>query len=119
MATRVTSNKRRSASSPKRGDADIEQSSATLSPDLGARGLLPDEERTAAVARSLVDAGRFVPALTRSADGRGRAEWWPLPAVGDRDMIAALVVEDLNELNRADPRATNRISVVGTRSSLP
>ena len=101
MATRATSNERRSASSPKRGDAAIDQSSATLSPNLGARRLLPDEERTAAVARSLVDAGRFVPALTRSADGRGRAEWWPLPAVGDRDMIAALVVEDTPEGHRA------------------
>ncbi len=65
-------------------------------------------DRTEVVARALVDAGRFVPALAIDADGRGRAEWWPLPAVGDRDMIAALVVEDSVEGHGAAAAALAR-----------
>ena len=59
------------------------------------------------MARALVDGGRFVAGLeiepTEPGDSgrgrpagepRGRATWWPLPAVGDREMLAGLVVED-------------------------
>jgi len=50
-----------------------------------------DGELFAEAAMALVDGGRFVPGLTIDEDGRGRSWWWPLPAVSDRGMIAALV----------------------------
>ncbi len=48
------------------------------------------DDRVDALARGLVDAGRFVPGLRVDEDGRARSWWWPLPAAGDRDLLASL-----------------------------
>ncbi len=39
----------------------------------------------------LVDSGKVVPGLGTDNDGRWRSWWWPLPAIGDRDLIASLL----------------------------
>ena len=39
----------------------------------------------------LVDSGKVVPGLATDDDGRWRSWWWPLPAIGDRDLIASLL----------------------------
>ena len=52
------------------------------------------DRRCAAVAEHLVGCGRVVPGLVADSDGRWRSQWWPLPSVDDRDLIASLVVED-------------------------
>ncbi len=56
-----------------------------------------DVERLAAVSRLLVDSGRVVPGMDVDAAGRARSRWWPLPAVGDRDVLASLVPDDTFE----------------------
>ena len=80
--------------------------------------LKPNDERVAAVARSLVDAGRFVPALEAGPNGGGLATWWPLPGVGDRNMIAALVLEDSLEGHAAAASALARATDLEVRRRL-
>lgn len=41
------------------------------------------------LATYFVDSGRVVPGLRVDPDGRLRAQWWPLPAAGDRELLAA------------------------------
>jgi hypothetical protein len=52
---------------------------------------LVDPDLAAAVASWFVRNGRVAPALARDADGRARSWWWPLPAAGDRALLASLV----------------------------
>ncbi|MPY91995.1 MAG: hypothetical protein GEV08_02715, partial [Acidimicrobiia bacterium] len=56
-----------------------------------------DADRLAAVARLLVDSGRVVPGMEVDITGRARSRWWPLPAVGDREVLASLLPEDTLE----------------------
>jgi hypothetical protein len=46
------------------------------------------------VAGYLVDSGKVVPSLTIDADGIARSRWLPLPGMGDRDLLAALLDDD-------------------------
>ena len=46
------------------------------------------------LATYFVDSGRVVPGLRVDADGRLRAQWWPLPAAGDRELLAAHLTGD-------------------------
>jgi SNF2 family DNA or RNA helicase len=56
--------------------------------------IAPDlDDRVAAAGRVFVDSGRFVPGLAVGEDGRGRSWWWPLPAAGDRELIASLCAD--------------------------
>jgi hypothetical protein len=43
------------------------------------------------VASWFVRSGRVVPGVEVGADGRARSWWWPLPAAGDRALLASLV----------------------------
>ena len=52
------------------------------------------DRRCAAVAEYLVGCGRVVPGLVTDSDGRWRSQWWPLPSVDDRDLVASLVGEE-------------------------
>jgi SNF2 family DNA or RNA helicase len=56
-----------------------------IAPDLG--------DRFDDAARVFVESGRFVPGLTVDEDGRARSWWWPLPAAGDRDLVASLCAD--------------------------
>ena len=53
-----------------------------------------DTQRCHEVATFLVGAGRVVPGAVLEADGRARSQWWPLPAAGDRGLLASLLVDD-------------------------
>jgi SNF2 family DNA or RNA helicase len=46
------------------------------------------------LANYFVDSGRVVPGLKVDPDGRLRAQWWPLPAAGDRELLAAHLTGD-------------------------
>lgn len=46
------------------------------------------------LATYFVDGGRVVPGLVADPDGRLRAQWWPLPAAGDRELLAAHLTDD-------------------------
>ncbi len=46
------------------------------------------------LATYFVDGGRVVPGLVVDPDGRLRAQWWPLPAAGDRELLAAHLTDD-------------------------
>ncbi|MDM7937950.1 MAG: DEAD/DEAH box helicase [Cyanobium sp. CZS 48M] len=46
------------------------------------------------LATYFVDSGRVVPGLVVDPDGRLRAQWWPLPAAGDRELLAAHLTGD-------------------------
>ena len=46
------------------------------------------------LATYFVDSGRVVPGLKVDPDGRLRAQWWPLPAAGDRELLAAHLTGD-------------------------
>jgi len=46
------------------------------------------------LATYFVDSGRVVPGLRVDPDGRLRAQWWPLPAAGDRELLAAHLTGD-------------------------
>lgn len=59
-------------------------------PELVDRG----SREAGALARYLVGAGKVAPSLTVDADGRGRARWVPMPAMGDRELLATLVGDD-------------------------
>ncbi len=50
-----------------------------------------DPEHLSEVANWFVRIGRVVPGLSVEADGRWRSWWWPLPASGDRALLATLV----------------------------
>ncbi len=63
-----------------------------IAPDLG--------DRVADAARVFVESGRFVPGLTLGEDGRARSWWWPLPAAGDRELIASLCADSSVETQR-------------------
>ncbi len=63
-----------------------------IAPDLG--------DRVHDAARVLVESGRFVPGLTLGEDGRARSWWWPLPAAGDRELIASLCADSSVETQR-------------------
>ena len=80
---------------------------------------------------ALVDAGRFVAGLEVDAavakgsdpgrpndEPRGRAIWWPLPGVGDREMLAALVVADSAEGHRTAANALARAVDAEVRARL-
>jgi SNF2-related domain/SNF2 Helicase protein/Helicase conserved C-terminal domain len=47
------------------------------------------EPRIEAVAAALVASGRVIPGLTVTAEGRARSWWYPLPAAGDRELVAS------------------------------
>lgn len=53
-----------------------------------------DTQRCREVATFFVDAGRVVPGAVVEPDGRTRSQWWPLPAAGDRGLLASLLVDD-------------------------
>ncbi len=59
---------------------------------------LDEENRRAArievVAQFFVASGRVVPGLVIEPDGRARSQWWPLPVVDDRELIASLLQDD-------------------------
>jgi SNF2-related domain/SNF2 Helicase protein/Helicase conserved C-terminal domain len=50
--------------------------------------------RLALVASYLVDSGKVVPSLAVDGGGVARSCWAPLPATGDRDLLAALLDDD-------------------------
>ncbi len=52
------------------------------------------EEHLAAVAGFFVDAGRVAPGISIDDSGRARSQWWPLPTVDDRELVASLVDDD-------------------------
>jgi SNF2 family DNA or RNA helicase len=89
-------------------------SSTMIAPDL--------DERVGEVARGLVESGRFVPGLAIDEKGRARSWWWPLPAAGDRELIAALCADSSVETQRivasllataVDARVRERLIVSG------
>ncbi len=47
------------------------------------------DARIESVADALVVAGRAVPGITVTVDGRARSWWFPLPAAGDRELVAS------------------------------
>ncbi|MCP9840943.1 DEAD/DEAH box helicase [Synechococcus sp. J7-Johnson] len=49
------------------------------------------------LASYFVDSGRVVPGLVVDPDGRLRAQWWPLPAAADRELLAAHLSGDSQE----------------------
>ncbi len=57
--------------------------------------------RVALVAAHLVSSGKVVPSLVLDVNARARSRWVPLPGVGDRDLLAALVAEDSIDGHRA------------------
>lgn len=59
-----------------------------------------DVERCREVAAYFVDSGRFVPGIVTSPEGQARSQWWPLPAAGDRALVASLVAEDTLDAHR-------------------
>ncbi|MFN0026458.1 MAG: DEAD/DEAH box helicase [Acidimicrobiales bacterium] len=50
-----------------------------------------DPHHVAEVATWFVRSGRVTPGLTVEGDGRARSWWWPLPAAGDRALLATLL----------------------------
>ena len=56
-----------------------------------------DLDHVELVAGYLVDTGNVAPSLMVAPDGRGRSCWVPLPAMGDRDVVAGLVIGDRAE----------------------
>ncbi|MDP9337010.1 MAG: hypothetical protein M3Q30_27360, partial [Actinomycetota bacterium] len=63
--------------------------------------IAPDlDGRVADVARVFVESGRFVPGLAVGEEGRARSWWWPLPAAGDRELIASLCADSSMETQR-------------------
>jgi SNF2 family DNA or RNA helicase len=61
----------------------------------------PDhDERVLEAARVFVESGRFVPGLAVDENGRARSWWWPLPAAGDRELIASLCADASVETQR-------------------
>jgi SNF2 family DNA or RNA helicase len=63
--------------------------------------IAPDlDGRVVEAARVLVESGKFVPGLAVGEDGRARSWWWPLPAAGDRDLIASLCADSSVETQR-------------------
>jgi SNF2 family DNA or RNA helicase len=53
-----------------------------------------------AVAGALVASGRVVPGLTVAPDGRARSWWFPLPAAGDRELVASCCADGSVEAQR-------------------
>lgn len=63
--------------------------------------IAPDlDEKVDAAARVFLESGRFVPGLAVGEEGRGRSWWWPLPAAGDRELIASLCADSSVEAQR-------------------
>lgn len=56
-----------------------------------------DVERCREVATYFVESGRVVPGLIVDPDRRARSQWWPMPAAGDRELLASLLLEDSPE----------------------
>ena len=50
--------------------------------------------RLASVASFLTDSARVVPGVRIDDAGRARSQWWPLPSVDDRELVASLVDDD-------------------------
>ena len=73
--------------------------------------------RVVDAARIFVESGRFVPGLTVDEDGRARSWWWPLPAAGDRELIASLCADSSVETQRdvASRLATEVDAIVRAR----
>jgi SNF2 family DNA or RNA helicase len=67
-------------------------SSKVIGPDL--------DGRVADAARVFLESGRFVPGLAVDERGRARSWWWPLPAAGDRELIASLCADSSVETQR-------------------
>ena len=65
------------------------------------RRMIADTLDVAAVARSFVDAGRFVPGLTVDERGRARSWWWPLVAARDAELVASLCEDTSVDAQRA------------------
>ncbi len=55
------------------------------------------DARVDLVARHLVESGKVVPWLAVDSDGPARSWWLPFPGVGDRELIAGLLVADTTE----------------------
>ena len=62
-------------------------------------------EALTSVATFFVDSGRVVPGLTIDEAGGARSQWWPLPSVDDRELVASLVEGDTVEGHTAAAQA--------------
>jgi non-specific serine/threonine protein kinase len=88
-------------------------------PDESRRPEVPQPLRLAAspvclqLATYFVDSGRVVPGLRVDPDGRLRAQWWPLPAAGDRELLAAHLrgdsLEEQQQLAESLAEAVDRL----------
>jgi hypothetical protein len=82
-------------------------------------------ERLASAAAFFVDSGRVVPGLNIDEAGRAWSQWWPLPAVNDRELVASLIeVDTVEEHRRAATALAGEVDrivrqrLVGSRARL-
>jgi SNF2 family DNA or RNA helicase len=74
---------------------------AARAPTTTPTALAPDlDDRVDNAARVFVESGRFVPGLAVDEKGRARSWWWPLPAAGDRELIASLCADSSVDTQR-------------------